>query len=552
MRLYWRETAALALMFVFTINAAEPDYFDIQKFIDSEIHSGKKRIIIPPGRYRVKPKSAHHLVLNNLKDIEIIANGVEMICSETTRAITITHCTNLTVRGLVIDYDPLPFTQGKIIGFSQDKKVHQIELFDGYPLAETARNFKYEIFRPDTLTLRCDDRYPEKIEVLDSRHIAVHFPVAMANVEQVGDLVVIGSEYAPGGSIPHAVELNESSNTRLEEIILFASNCFGFLENNCDKNVYYRCKIDRRPGSSDIVKRAAPRLRSLNADAFHSKHAVRGPSYIECSAQYMGDDAINICGDYHLITDSSKNKLRVLAKHNMNIKPGDSVELVSYDGTRLSDATALSIEPDGSIKEDELNFLKKQSMDANLKNARGALNKAYIITVDRELNLPRGSVICSANRVGNGFIVKNCEFGYNRSRGILIKASNGEVSGNRLEGCRMSAILVAPEYWWLEAGSSCNLKIVNNRIKSCGGIPIYIEAIAGNGNIAPAGAHKNIDITNNVIDECYPPGILVCSTTGLHLKNNHLNLNNNRTNLPGVMRKAGLKDLKPVVLINSE
>jgi len=91
MRLYWRETAALALMFVFTINAAEPDYFDIQKFIDSEIHSGKKRIIIPPGRYRVKPKSAHHLVLNNLKDIEIIANGVEMICSETTRAITITH-----------------------------------------------------------------------------------------------------------------------------------------------------------------------------------------------------------------------------------------------------------------------------------------------------------------------------------------------------------------------------------------------------------------------------------------------------------------------------
>ncbi|MGC8886166.1 MAG: right-handed parallel beta-helix repeat-containing protein [Verrucomicrobiia bacterium] len=552
MMLCYLRIAAMVLMGALTINAAEPVYLDIQKFIESEIQSGKKRIIIPSGRYRVKPKARQHLVLNNLKDVEIIADGVEMICSETTRAITISRCTNLTVRGLVIDYDPLPFTQGKIVGFSQDKKVHQIELFDGYPAAESARNFKYEIFRPDTLTLRCDDRYPENIEVIDSRHIAVHFSVPMANVEQVGDLVVIGSEYAPGGSIPHAVELEECSNTRLEDIVLFASNCFGFLENNCDRNVYYRCRIDRRPADSDIAKRAAARLRSLNADAFHSKHAVRGPAYIQCFARYMGDDAINICGDYHIITESSGNKLRALAKHNMNIKPGDSVELVSYDGKRLPDATVVSVKPDGLIKDDELNFLKKQNMDANLKNARGALNKAFIITLDRELNLLRGSVICSANRVGNGFVVKNCEFGYNRSRGILIKASNGEVVGNKLEGCKMSAILVAPEYWWLEAGSSCNLKIANNTIKACGGIPICIEAIAGNGNIAPAGAHKDIEIADNVISECYAPGILVCSTIGLHLKDNKLNLNSTRTNLPGIMRKAGLKELKPVVLINCE
>lgn len=535
------------------LNAGEPVPFDIQSFINSEIKAGKKRIVIPPGRYKVKPKERQHLVLKNLKDIEIIAEGVEMICAETTRAITISRCTNLTLRGLVIDYDPLPFTQGKITSFSPDKKIHYIELFDGYPTAETARNFKYEIFRPDTKTLRCDDRYPEKIEVLDSRHLTIHLPNAKnTDQEQVGDLIVIGSEYAPAGSIPHAIECNDSSNIRLEEIVLFASNCFGFLENNCDGNVYYRCKIDRRASDSDIVKRAEPRLRSLNADAFHSKHAVKGPSYIECSAQFMGDDAINICGDYHLITESRQNKLRVLAKHNMNIQPGDFVELVSYEGTRLPDAKVISVEPNGSIKEDELNFLSKQRMNENLKNARGALTKAYIITFDREIDLPRGSVLCSVNRVGNGFIVKNCNFGYNRSRGILIKASNGEVVGNKLEGCRMSAILVAPEYWWLEAGSSCNLKIKDNTIIDCGGIPICIEAIAGNGNIAPAGAHKNIEITGNYITRSFAPGIIVCSTIGLNLKDNKLDLIYSPTKIPGLMSKAGIKELKDIILINCQ
>ena len=97
--------------------------FDLQGFIDQEIKAGTQRIVVPPGRYRVTPKNRQHLVLRGLKDVQIIADGVEMICTETTRALTITRCTNVTVRGLVIDYDPLPFTQGRITGFSADKKV---------------------------------------------------------------------------------------------------------------------------------------------------------------------------------------------------------------------------------------------------------------------------------------------------------------------------------------------------------------------------------------------------------------------------------------------
>lgn len=533
--------------------AGEPAAFDLQQCINDQLRAGSHRVVVPPGRYRVTPRDGQHLVLRNLKDIQIIADGVEMICTETTRALTISRCTNVIVRGLVIDYDPLPFTQGRITGFSADKTVHEIELFDGYPPAAAARNFKYEIFWPDTRTLRCDDRYPSKVEPVDARHLRIYFSGDRAHdPEQVGDLIVIGAEQAPQGSVAHAVECNDNVNVRLENIDLFASNCFGFLENNCDGSTYFRCRIDRRSPASDPVKRADARLRSLDADAFHSKHAIKGPAYIECTARFMGDDCVNICGDYHMIMGSSGRDLRVLAKHRMNIQPGDPVELVDYNGRRLPAARAVAIEPAGTIREDERAFLLGQRMNETLRTAQGALDHAFTVTLDHEMNLPRGGVICSANRIGNGFAVKRCTFGYNRSRGILIKASQGEVTGNRIEGSRMSAILVSPEYWWLEAGSSSDVLVEANTISKCGGVPICIEAVAGNGAIAPAGAHDNLTIRGNRIEESPMPGILVTSTSGLRIDKNTLKLLSDTRHIPDRMRQAGLTNLQPVVEINCE
>ena len=525
--------------------------FDLQGFIDKEIHTGRRRIIVPPGKYRVMPRDRQHLLLRGLKDIQIVADGVEMICTETTRALTITRCTNVTVCGLVIDYDPLPFTQGRITGFRPNKTPHEIELFEGYPSAETARNFKYEIFRPDTRTLRCEDRYLSKVEVVDSRHLRLHHPGGSANdPEQIGDLIVIGSEFAPHGSVPHAIECSLNVKVRLERIALFASNCFGFLEYGCDGSEYFRCRIGRRSPDDDPVRRADPRLRSLNADAFHSKHAIKGPAYIECAARFMGDDCVNICGDYHMVMGSQGRELRVLAKHEMNIQTGDPVELVAYDGQRLADAKVVSIQPDGAIRDEERAFLLKHRMNESLRTSTGALNKAFRVSLDRGTRMEMGGVICAANRVGNGFTVRGCDFGFNRSRGILVKASHGQIIGNRIEGCEMSAILVAPEYWWLEAGSSSDLQISGNVIEGCLGIPICVEATAGNGEIASAGAHRNLTITGNTIKDCSLPGILVCSTTGLRIEENKLELNRERQTLPGLMRKAGLEVLKPVVEIH--
>ncbi len=512
-----------AVLMAFLAQAGPGREFDLQGFIDQAIKGGAKRVVVPPGRYRVTPRNRQHLLLRGLEGVQIVADGVEMICTETTRALTVADCRNVTVRGLVIDYDPLPFTQGRIVKLSEDKKVHEVELFDGYPPAEAARNFKYEIFKPDTRTLRCEDHYPERVEVVDPKRLRiVNRGGSARDPEQAGDLIVIGAEHAPHGSAAHAVECSGNVNVRLENIDLYASNCFGFLEYNCDGSAYYRCRIDRRPAATDLVKRADPRLRSLDADAFHSKHAVKGPAYVECVARFMGDDAVNICGDYHMVTECRGAELRVLAKHAMNMAAGDPVELFAYDGRRLPDAKLVKAERDGKIGDEEKAFVLKQRMDEGLRTRWNA--DAWRVTLDRAVELPRGSLIASARRMGNGFLVQGCDFGFNRSRGILIKASDGKVIGNKLTENWGPAILVAPEYWWLESGSSNNVEIRDNAIASCRVRPIFVHAQGGEGLItgkpAPSGAHNNIAILNNTIADSPLPNIEVTSTDGLRIEGN--------------------------------
>ena len=181
----------------------------------------------------------------------------------------------------------------------------------------------------------------------------------------------------------------------------------------------------------------------------------------------------------------------------------------------------MSIRAAAPITPDEVAWLRGQRMNEGLRtNAGGALSKGYDVELDRAVDLPRGSVIASTRRMGNGFVIDRCTFGFNRSRGILIKASRGTISGCTLEGSQEVGILVAPEWWWLEAGSASDLVITGNTIANCPTPGIVVKAIGGNGRVGPAGGHKNIRIAGNRFENVAFPCILCTSTEGLDLADN--------------------------------
>ncbi len=340
--------------------------------------------------------------------------------------------------------------------------------------------------------------------------------------------------------IPHAIVPNACIGLVLEDVTLYSGTTFGFFELNCSESQYINCKIDRRPLSTEIAERGVRRMRSINADGFHSKHATLGPKYIECLARYNGDDGIAINGNYHVITAAIGKKLIVVGKEGKtpNLKVGDTAELVSYNGERLEDAIITEITKGPPLSTEERQFLQNYNFYGEAANTYLASN-VYLVTIDRSVELPMGSVIASANRIGNGFEVRDCTIGPNRSRGILVKASNGVISGNKLVANRGEAIKLAPEYAWLEAGSGSNITISENVISECFSAAIAVYAAGGNGETAPAGAHKNITISGNSISGSTNPAIALTSIRGLLLENNTIETTNNELLVPWIMNSFG-------------
>ncbi len=96
------------------------------------------------------------------------------------------------------------------------------------------------------------------------------------------------------------------------------------------------------------------------------------------------------------------------------------------------------------------------------------------------------------------------------------------MSNNHLTSGWMAGVLVAPEFWWLEAASSSKVVIRDNTITDCRRAAIEVVAEGGDGHPLPAGAHREISILGNTVTNSPWPNIRVTSTNGLTLRGNHL------------------------------
>ena len=124
-QLFSRFTLIVSALALFSLGCTVKAQPDFRPLVRAALQGGEKRIVIAPGTYRLAPENGQSIVwtLENLHDVNIIATGVTLVCTKLTRAVEIQNCQNLTLQGLTIDYDPLPFTQGTVIAAAPDKKL---------------------------------------------------------------------------------------------------------------------------------------------------------------------------------------------------------------------------------------------------------------------------------------------------------------------------------------------------------------------------------------------------------------------------------------------
>jgi nitrous oxidase accessory protein NosD len=106
---------------------------------------------------------------------------------------------------------------------------------------------------------------------------------------------------------------------------------------------------------------------------------------------------------------------------------------------------------------------------------------------------------------------------------MLLKAHNGLVEGNTIDGSSISGIVLSPELWWNEACYSRNVIIRNNIVRNLPDNPRSSGAIivgAATDRYTPGYGHKHIVLENNQIQNVNVVNLLITSAEDVAVRNN--------------------------------
>ncbi len=260
------------------------------------------------------------------------------------------------------------------------------------------------------------------------------------------------------------------------------------------------------------------------------QNAPVGPKIRNCRAEHLGDDAITITSRYYPIykIDERKGEIWVMSRERPVFGKGDSLVFLKNGGKIMGNSKCADM--DGTdISQDEVDdcaklFKRELIMQNRFKYGTRVKISPWI------KGLEEGDIFNSVDRSGRGFVIENNFAGHTRARGIFVKASDGVIKNNAVEGCELAGIVLAQEVYYMSGGCFANVEISSNRVKDClfgrtnasytQAGAISVVAIDGQWQIADMGASKNIIVKNNTVEGCPLPCMLFTSIDGLTLKDN--------------------------------
>ena len=151
------------------------------------------------------------------------------------------------------------------------------------------------------------------------------------------------------------------------------------------------------------------------------------------------------------------------------------------------------------------------------------------LTLDRPVpGLAYGCRLGDPAASGAGYVVRHCHIHDHRARGLLLKADDGLVEGNTVDGSTIAGLVISPEFYWNEAGYSRRVTARDNTFRRCG----YATATAGHpqaaavcvtGEAAVAGVgwgNRDLVIEHNAFEDCDGCNLLVNDAAGVSVTGN--------------------------------
>ncbi|RPK55615.1 hypothetical protein EES43_26180 [Streptomyces sp. ADI96-02] len=396
------------------ITEGESGQESIEAQIERAVAAGTREVTITPGVYR----RSSTLDLGKLDDFTVNASGVTIIQTRLVQALATGNASDLTVKGLTIDYDPLPFTQGRVTAVAPDgKSWMDVQISRGYSrrdvLPDRVTVFDPESRLPKSQTLGARVSWQNQADGI-ARSSSAH-------AARVGDIVTFAGGAEAGASFGITAG---GTNTVFRDVKLHAAPGMGFMSSGGEGNM----RLDGFqlvPGPPPPGGTEKPIL-SSTWDGIQFQSVKKGPTVENSTVVNAGDDSMSIqgIGTVNVVkTDGTTAWVAFADRYRMG-KKGDRLQ--RFAGGPTATITSLARETDTAV--------------TRLAGKRA--DYTYKVTLDRTSPWKAGEVVTDIDRMGNDFVFRNNRVD-SSGRGFLLKARNGSIENNRIRGA--NAISVSTE-----------------------------------------------------------------------------------------------------------
>lgn len=407
------------------------------------------KLIFEKGKYdlhsnKKTPKKSHIIDLVNTKNILIDGNGAEIIIHDPLKGFfSVFKSENIIIKNFFIDYDPLPFTQGKITEVNLKEKYYTLKIDKGFP------SLNEEMFQKASRVwgMLMDPEIPGKLKdgapnLFGSKNFEEVSPdlfkiktksLGLLKSINVGDLYVHMAR-TNGRSV---FKSGNSKNITYLENTNYSSPAGSYNAFNMEEWNIIGAQVKLKEG----------RIHSANADCVHVNGGKFGPWIENSLFEGYSDDAINMKSNKrHILEQVSPTELIVKLK----ITKGDIIKIFNpREGKFIGKFNVIANKFLGDAK-------MKITIDKPIteKLQTGLTKKDDLIYLDTEAN--------------ESFVIRNNTFRNARRYGILLQNSYGIIERNIFENLSQSAITINNGVDWGEGFIANNIVINGNIFNNCG------------------------------------------------------------------------------------
>ena len=407
----------------------------IQSAIDAAISDGPNNIVkFGYGTYNI----TQTIAITNGTNLTVQGEGIgETFLIGTSKMFLFfaQYCHGLTIRGLSIDFNPLPFTAGYVVNATdayldvQVQVPHQADInqrveglirYDPINMRPAFGEKTYNFYQESTLKSNTSLVYPGILRI----------PVTSQTAFAVGDALVAVYDISY-----HTIFTHDVSDLTIQSINIQSSWGMALVA----------IRVKRLIVSDYHVTPHSGRWLSGNSDCMHFISTGEFISLTDSKCQMQGDDGLNVLTPYITVTEVVNASALIISAFNY------TDPLIIEDGARLQFSSHQFPFTTYSI---------------------GTVVSSMVYSPISRLFLFAGSVNASVGDYVSladvpALTIRNFTVERNRARGVLLETHNVDVRDCIFNQTSGPGVFMQPSLYWFEGPPGRNITLANNLFIHC-------------------------------------------------------------------------------------